>query len=73
MLAWGNLHHPSQVHLKRIEVVDRIEPIVAWGPRSVELQHAAVEEALDSYSVIYHRTLTSSDPSLGMQASQDKP
>lgn len=73
MLAWDTLHHPSQVHLRHNEVVDRIEAIVAWGPKSAELQHTAVKEPLNPYSVIYHRTLTSPDPSLSMQASQDKP
>ena len=35
-LAWGNLHRPSQVHSKQTEVVDRIEPDVAWGPETRE-------------------------------------
>ena len=44
MPACGNLHHPSPVHLKQIEVVDRIEPIVAWGPKTIKLQHTITEE-----------------------------
>ena len=43
MLASGNLHHPSQVHLKDIEIVDRVEPIVAWGPTALEHQHTVIE------------------------------
>ena len=47
MLAWGNLHHPSPVHLKRIEVENGTEPIVAWGPITVELQHTVIERPVE--------------------------
>lgn len=73
MLALGNLHHPSQVHLEHTEVEDRNEPVVAWGPVTAEPQHTVVGRFVKTYSVVDHRTLTSPHPSLSMHASQNKP
>ncbi len=71
--ALGSLHHPSPVHLKKTEVVDRNGPVVARGPEPVEPQHTVIARFVETYSVVNHRTLTSPHPALSVHASQHKP
>ena len=72
-LALRSLHHPSPVHVKHTEVVDRDEPVVVWGPGTVERQRVVIGWCVKTYPVVYHRTLASPYPSLSVHASQDKP